>query len=280
MDIESYQGIFYNGKDFSQVEDPITVEVPLSIAINRTPFTVTMQTPGNETELVRGLLFTEKIFRDREYKLSIEVRSRDTDGHITSVNVPLPADMILKDFAGTRNVASVSSCGICGKITLDDSGCEPVSNSEVLDPALVPGMFGLVNAGQKNFQESGGTHAAGAFTIDGRLLALREDIGRHNAVDKVIGTLLEQHLLDKVKCLTVSGRISYEIVSKTRSASIPFLAAVSAPSSLAIDCAQESGITLMAFCRKDKLTIYSNPHQVAVGNDQLVAGKVKEKAND
>jgi FdhD protein len=119
-----------------------------------------------------------------------------------------------------------------------------------------------VSTEQENFQKSGGTHAAGAFTINGEMLNMQEDIGRHNAVDKVIGYLLNNDLLDKAKCLTVSGRISYEIVNKAKMAGIPFLASVSAPSTLAVDYAQEAGITLMAFCRNNKFTIYSNPQQV------------------
>jgi FdhD protein len=279
MNIESRKGLLFNGKEFSQVEDSLAVEVALCIAVNETPFTVTMQTPGNETELVRGLLFTENIFRNLTHKLSIEVRARSKEGHITSINVHLPDEMVLKDFAGTRNVISVSSCGLCGKTSFDDTDSVSVSNSEVLDPAIVSKMFELSDGNQNVFRKTGGTHAAGAFTIDGRLLTLQEDIGRHNAVDKVIGYLIGNDLMDKVKCLTVSGRISYEIVGKTKSAGIPFLAAVSAPSSLAIDCAQESGITLMAFCRNNKFTIYSNPQQVAGGHNRPVTGKAKERTN-
>jgi len=278
MAIKSYRGVFYNGKEFTRVEDAITVEVALHIAVNETPFTVTMQTPGNETELVRGLLFTENIFRSLTHKPSIEVRSRNTEGHVTSVNVRLPEEMILKDFAGTRNVISSSSCGMCGKSSLEDLDVIPVSNSEVLNPVLVPEMFDLVNVNQKIFEKSGGTHAAGAFTIDGRLLTVQEDIGRHNAVDKVVGYLINNNLMNKAKCLAVSGRISLEIVSKTKSAGIPFLAAVSAPSSMAIDCAEESGITLMAFCRNKKFTIYSNSQRVAGDLDPLGTRKIREKS--
>lgn len=279
MKIERYNGVFFNGKEFSEVEDVISIEVALSIAVNHEPFTVTMQTPGSETDLARGLLFTENIFTDKKYKPVVEVISKNEEGHITSVNVRLPKEMIEKEFAGTRNVISVSSCGICGKTSLDDLEYASVKNAEILDPALVPKMFDQVSIGQENFQRSGGTHAAGAFSISGELLNIQEDIGRHNAVDKVIGYLISNDLLDKAKCLTVSGRISYEIINKTKAAGIPFLAAVSAPSTLAIDHAQESGITLMAFCRNNKLTIYSNPQQVAVGNDQLLTGKVKDKDN-
>lgn len=264
MEIKQYKGVFYNGKEFSKVEDVISIEVPLTIAINKIPFTVTMQTPGNEFDLARGLLFTENIFRSQEHKPTIDVVLKSEDGYITSINFTLPTELVLKDFAGTRNVISVSSCGVCGKTSLDDSECNSLANTDVLFAEYVPKMFEQVNAGQNNFNKSGGTHAAGAFTIDGQMLTLKEDIGRHNAVDKVIGYLLANNLLEKAKCITVSGRISYEIVNKIKSAGVPFLAAISAPSSLAIDIAQESGITLMAFCRNEKFTVYSNPQQVVI----------------
>jgi FdhD protein len=262
MKIKTYNGLFFNGDFFSQVNDVLAVEVGLSISVNNIPFTVTMQTPGNEIELVRGLLFTENIIRTTSEKVSIQVLSKNEAGFIDAVNVYVDEQLILKDFAGTRNVISASSCGMCGKTSFTDDENEKVFNSELLHPELIKTMFDRVSAIQKTFQQSGGTHAAGVFTIDGNLLNMQEDIGRHNAVDKAIGYLVLNNQLDKVKCLTVSGRISFEIVNKARAAGIPFLASVSAPSSLAVDYAEQSGITLMAFCREKKLTIYSNSNQV------------------
>jgi FdhD protein len=278
MKIELYNGVLYNGNTFSKLEDVISVEVPLSIAVNGIPFTVTMQTPGNEKELVRGLLFGENVFRSQKVQPKIDVLDINKAGHITAVNVVIPSDLILKDFAGTRNVISSSSCGVCGKTSLEEE-CISISNSEVLKAEFIPQMFEQVSVGQETFHKSGGTHAAGVFTIDGKMIVLQEDIGRHNAVDKVIGYLINNNLLHKAKCITVSGRISYEIVSKIKSAGIPFLAAVSAPSSLAIDNAQEAGITLMAFCRNNKFTIYSNPQMVEIGGNQLNQEEVKVKTD-
>ena len=263
MNIEQYYGLFYENEKFSQVEDILAIEVALSISVNDIPFTVTMQTPGSEKDLIRGLLFTENIIRDLSQSLQIDITGADASGFISSVNVTISPELILTDFAGKRNVISSSSCGVCGKTSLENLNCVSVINTDILNPELVTEMFNKVSERQKAFQQSGGTHAAGAFTIDGKLLCIQEDIGRHNAVDKVIGHLINNQLLTQVKCLTVSGRISYEIVSKAKSAGIPFLAAVSAPSSLAVNFAQESGITLMAFCRNNKFTIYSNPQQVA-----------------
>ncbi len=262
---EQFPALLFNGKQFSSVDDAISVEVALSIAVNGTPFTVTMQTPGSETNLVRGLLFTENVYKDLHQAPIIRVTSTTSQGHILSINAEVAPHLILKDFAGTRNVISASSCGICGKTEIEDVSNLKVKNTELLQPELVAKMFGQVSQGQTDFHKSGGTHAAGAFTIDGVMLTLQEDIGRHNAVDKVIGQLINSGRLADARCLTVSGRISSEIINKTRAAGIPFLAAVSAPSSLAIEQAHEAGITLMAFCRASKFTIYSHPEQVATG---------------
>lgn len=269
MNIKTYNGLFFNGDFFSPVNDVLAIEVGLSISVNNIPFTVTMQTPGNEFELVRGLLFTENIIRITTENVLTEITSTNEAGFIDAVNVTVAKHLILKDFAGTRNVISASSCGMCGKTSFTDDENEQVINSEVLQPELIKTMFDKVSAIQKTFQQSGGTHAAGVFTIDGDLLNMQEDIGRHNAVDKAIGYLVLNNQLNHVKCLTVSGRISYEIVNKARAAGIPFLASVSAPSSLAVDYAQQSGITLMAFCRDKKLTIYSNSKQVIQHSEKL-----------
>lgn len=280
MSVKDYFGIFYQDNHFSRVEDKLAVEVPLSIAVNQVPFTVTMQTPGNEKNLVRGLLFTENIIRNLSWRPDLEICDLDSSGYITSVNVNVSPDLILTDFSGKRNVISSSSCGLCGKTSLNDLDKETIHNQDILNPQLVFEMFLKVSQYQKDFKQSGGTHAAGAFTIEGDLLSIQEDIGRHNAVDKVVGELLNTHRLDKVKCLTVSGRVSYEIVNKARSAGIPFLASVSAPSTLAVDMAIEAGITLMAFCRDKKLTIYSNPHQLEMLTmDNLIAsGRVNDNS--
>ena len=137
-----------------------------------------------------------------------------------------------------------------------------INRGEIIDPEIVLNMFRQMNSNQDTFRQSGGSHASAAFTKEGEMLTIREDIGRHNAVDKVIGSLLYSGKLDLARCMTVSGRISYEIVSKCYAAGIPFLAAVSAPSSMAVDMAEKMGITLLAFCRESKLTAYSNTERL------------------
>jgi FdhD protein len=258
MNTRPYHGLFYRDGQFTKVSDTLAIEVGLSVAINGTPYTVTMQTPGFEKDLVRGLLYAENIYRQPGPHPPMEVTDINEDAFISGINMIIPADQVLKDFAGTRNVISASSCGLCGKTSLEDDTAQPIIHSGVLDPAVVELMFDRMSEAQQSFQKSGGTHAAGIFALDGTLLSLREDIGRHNAVDKTIGDLLHRGLLHEARCLTVSGRISYEIVSKARAAGIPFLASVSAPSSLAVDTADACGMTIMAFCRQGKLTAYTH----------------------
>lgn len=258
----STAALFFNGEHFSRRDDVLAVEVGLSISINQTPFTVTMQTPGNETALAIGLLYTENIFRSKDFIPKIDIIEKDKDGFVTAVNIEIPDHLILKDFAGTRNIMSASSCGMCGKTSIDESEEKIIYTDSKLNPFIVKNLFDQVSNLQKSFQLSGGTHAAGAFTIEGELLTMQEDIGRHNAVDKAIGYLIQNNLLEKARCITVSGRISYEIVHKIKMAKIPYLASVSAPSSLAVKYAADSGICLMAFCRNEKMTIYSNEQMV------------------
>jgi FdhD protein len=280
MSVENYYGIFCQDNNYSQVEDKLAVEVALSIAVNQVPFTVTMQTPGNEKNLVRGLLFTENIIRDFSWMPDLDILEINKAGCITSVNARVSSELVLTDFSGKRNVISSSSCGLCGKTSLEDLNSGLVQNQDLLKVERVHDMFLKMRQEQKDFLYSGGTHAAAAFDIEGVLLSIQEDIGRHNAVDKVIGDLLIAGKLSKAKCMTVSGRISYEIVSKVKSAGIPFMASVSAPSSLAVDMAIEAGVTLMAFCRNNKFTVYSHPQQIELPNksELLTSGSVKDKS--
>lgn len=250
--------------------DVVAVEESLHIAINGEPFTVTMRTPGHEEQLVRGLLFTEEVYRASD-ELVFEQIERNTKGFITSVNVLIPAAIILKDFASSRNIVSASSCGLCGRTSFEDT----ITNNVIVDEArinsqLIPNLFLKMRDAQKDFSQSGGTHAAAAFDDAGNMIGSMEDIGRHNAVDKLIGQLLIDHKLHQAKCIIVSGRLSFEIVNKVLSAGIPVLASVSAPSSMAIEMAQKGGITLLGFCREQKMTIYAHPERMMNHHDNLV----------
>jgi FdhD protein len=272
MSTASYRGLKYSEGKSLPVNDILVVEESLRITINNAPFTVTMRTPGSENELVRGLLLSENIYSDIDTDPVIAVREKSEKGFITSVDVTIPKEKIGKGMEISRSIVSVSSCGICGKSELDSlpENSAKLKPEKKLNPEIIENMFEQMSSSQNTFRQSGGSHAAAAFTIEGQLLSIQEDIGRHNAVDKVIGSLLFQKQLQKAKCMVVSGRISYEIVNKCFAAGIPFLAAVSAPSSLAVDLAEQLGITLMAFCRNNKFTAYSH-----VGNIKFNSEKEK-----
>jgi FdhD protein len=261
-DETTYRGLQYRSGHFSEVEDALAVEESMLISLNGETLTVTMRTPGAEEELVRGLLYTEELYRDAAEPEYV-VAARNERGYVTALDIRIPADRILKDFAGSRNIISASSCGLCGRTDFESTlSTNIISESGTIHAALVESMFEKMSAAQVEFRISGGTHAAAAFSLQGELLEIREDIGRHNAVDKVIGGLLRKRKLEQARILTVSGRISYEIVNKARSAGFSFVASVSAPSTMAVDHALEAGMTLMAFCRKDRLTIYAHPERV------------------
>ncbi len=271
MKSNNYSGLRFNNGIFSKVEDVLAVEESLSISLNNEPFTVTMRTPGFEKQLVRGLLYTEEVYRNELVFSDLEITSTGSNGHITGVNIILPEAAILKDFVKSRNLVSASSCGLCGRTSFEETiSSRVVSYEGVIHPSLIFNMFEHMADHQFSFIKTGGTHASAAFLADGTMLSVMEDIGRHNAVDKVIGDLLDKKKLNEANVLLVSGRISYEIVNKVVSAGIPILASVSAPSDMAVNIAAKSGVTLMAFCRTNKLTVYSNPERIKIDKLQTV----------
>lgn len=264
IETRRYKGLRYRDRHAEEVQDDVSIEVPLSIAVNHIPFTVTMQTPGNEFDLARGLLLTEDLLPGHTIKPEMEILSRNTEGYIDSINLVIPEKYVSHDALGNRNLISASSCGICGKTSLEGFTGAPLDHHSSMDATQVGNLFKTIDSKQLHFRKTGGTHAAGIFTTEGETLSVREDIGRHNAVDKVIGDLLNRGILSQAKVLTVSGRISFEIVSKAHKAGIPFVASVSAPSSMAIDHASAAGITLLAFCRNGNFTAYSHPGNIRV----------------
>jgi len=244
--------------------DLLTIEEALQININNKPFTVSMRTPGDDICMVRGMLHSEGILKNAEYHPDVILKKENEDGIITKVDLTIPKEELGEGYSNSRSLLSVSSCGICGRTELGELSFlgKTIDDNSKLELSLLNSLFDKMNALQHNFRQSGGTHAAAAFTIQGELECVMEDIGRHNAVDKVIGKLILSNKLKKASVLTVSGRVSYEIVIKCFKAGIPFLAAVSAPSSLAVDYAKELGITLFAFCRDERATCYSNPQRI------------------
>lgn len=266
MDTLHYKGLYFNNGIFSEVSDVLATEEALTVSINEVQFTVTMRSPGNELELLQGLLFTEGIFKHLLEPHQLKAVQVNSKGFITHIDLQIPESQIQKNFEASRNIISASSCGLCGRTSFEETlSSNKIENKTTLNPSLVTGMFTTMKQHQHEFKLSGGTHAAAAFDLRGKLLSVFEDIGRHNAVDKLIGSLIQKQVLQSAALVTVSGRVSYEIVNKVVAAGIPFLAAVSAPSSMAVEMAQEAGLTLLAFCRDGKLTIYSNPEHMVQG---------------
>lgn len=259
--VSKYEGILFKEGSITKVVDPLTIEHALQIDINGKAFTVVMQTPGDEIELATGLLFAEDVI-GLKTEISFESHLNDK-GLIERLNAIIPEAQIGDGYLSARSLLSVSSCGICGKQSLDDlqiqEGKLTPENSNInWDVDSLFKMQQHMFQNQLNFEKTGGCHGVAAFSLEGEMLALGEDIGRHNAMDKVVGSLIRSNDLGKAKIITFSGRLSYEIVSKAFRAKIPTIMAVSAPSTLAIDFAKEYGITLLAFSRNGKTTCYSN----------------------
>ena len=258
--------------------DVVVVEEPLEIrlAVGEEPpesILLTMRTPGRpeDFELAVGLLWAEGVVRAPEqvrhvgYCLDPDLLAEQ---HYNVVTVTLGPDVVFDRALLQRSLAATSACGICGKTTLDQlslEGHEPLSQATglVLDVATLYSLPDRLRAAQGVFEDTGGLHAAGLFDAEGHLLALREDVGRHNAVDKLVGWALGEGRLPLEDCLLlISGRAGYEILHKVLAARIPFVASVSAPSSLAISLAERFGITLAGFLRGERANVYSAPQRI------------------
>ncbi len=257
---ESFRALRQQGQETSDVTELLTAERALQIVVNGQLYSLTMQTPGAERYLVRGLLHSEGA---GEGGFLLFARSEREDATVVEVEIDCP-DLP----GGTRRLAATSSCGLCGKQSLEDvlRDITPVGKDGVrTDARRLQLVHAEMRRRQDTFTGTGGSHAAAAATADGEVLCVFEDIGRHNAVDKVVGFLLEKGLLDRADILAVSGRVSFEIVQKCARAGLPVLTAVSAPSSLAVESAERWGITLAGFCREDRATFYSCPGRVEHG---------------
>jgi FdhD protein len=255
----------------TQRPETLAVEEPLEIRLGGTPLTVTMRTPGSDVELAQGFLLTEGVIGGRSDVATVRYCRGATDDGTNTYNVldvTLAPGVPMPDVDVRRNFYTTSSCGICGKASLDAvaavSRHGPGDDPTVVDMATLTRMPDQLRAAQKVFATTGGLHGAGLFTADGELLVVREDIGRHNAVDKVIGWAVEQDRIPLAgTVLLVSGRASFELTQKAVMAGIPIMAAVSAPSSLAVDLATQSGVTLVGFLRGQSMNVYSRPDRVA-----------------
>ncbi|MDX1393671.1 MAG: formate dehydrogenase accessory sulfurtransferase FdhD [Gemmatimonadota bacterium] len=271
IDLERYAGDAHRTR-----RDVVAVEEPMEIRLSvpgggEHAVAVTMRTPGNDFELAAGFLFSEGLVRDRRDVVDLRYCMDVDPQEYNVVTVHLregapfdPADL-------TRNFYTTSSCGVCGKASLEAveiRGCAPLPDGELrLDPATIRALPDRLREGQAVFDRTGGLHAAGLFSDTGEAGTLREDVGRHNAVDKVIGeAFLSGDLPLADSAMAVSGRASFEILQKALSAGIPAVVAVGAPSSLAVDLARQFNITLIGFTRAEGFNVYTGLDRVAEGD--------------
>ena len=250
-------------------EDLAAAEEPLEVRLHGKPFAVIMRTPGEDRELAAGFLLSEEVIRSYD-----DVGAVEHCHHPDHPDVHNIVDVYLVGDAATRladhleqrrNVLTSSSCGLCGRVTIESLRCRlsPLAVTDTVRPEIVAAMPGTLRGRQAVFEETGGLHAAGLFTLDGTCLRSAEDVGRHNAVDKVIGAMLfEDRVPLHGHALAVSGRASYEIIQKAWFAGVPIVCAVSAPSSLAIELAEEAGITLLGFVRNGGFNLYTHPGRI------------------
>ena len=254
----------------AQAVDRAATEEPLEIRLHGRAFAVIMRTPGADRELAAGFLLAEGVIAGADDLGTIEYCSEAAEsahpGNIVNVTMAgSSADAIDRMLAARRQVTTNSSCGLCGRLTIESLRAEapPLQCGWMIDRTMLAMLPNRLRSAQTVFDETGGLHAAGLFTADGRREAVAEDVGRHNAVDKVVGRMLMQERLPLSNCLLfVSGRTSYEIVQKAFLAGIPIVAAVSAPSSLAVDLARDAGVTLIGFVRGNGFNIYAHPDRI------------------
>jgi FdhD protein len=248
--------------------DTLAAEEPLEIRIGGAPVSVTMRTPGHDFELAAGFLVTEGVVERPDDIRVIRYCTGDPPQHYNVVDVELAGAARARSAGAVRNFVTTSACGLCGKASIDtvrhrarfDVASDPVTVS----PSVLVTLPDRLRTAQRVFERTGGLHAAGLFDSRGELLGLREDVGRHNAFDKVIGrAVLDGGLPLRSHVILASGRASFELTQKALMAGIPILAAVSAPSSLAVDLAQEAGMTLVGFLRGETMNVYAGGQRLA-----------------
>jgi FdhD protein len=256
------------------IQDYLVGEEPLEIRVGDAALSVTMRTPGHDLELATGFLFTEGLIRSRDQIASVQHEPNEKQNGANRVHVDLVAGVTLDAESTRRNFYTTSSCGVCGKASIDAVRVRQIAppNPDCsVDPEVLCCLPERLRASQAIFGRTGGLHAAGLFSLGGDLLVLREDVGRHNAVDKIVGWALEQNRLPlRDSILMVSGRGGFEILQKALMAGIPVLASVSAPSDLAVNLAREFGMTLIGFLRGRRFVIYSGGQRIQQASAQLV----------
>ena len=254
--------------------DAVVTEEPLQLLLDGDPLSVVMRTPGQDIELALGLFFAEGIARSVAdiASLRISAESGESDAHIAvdaSIMESNQVDIHLAHAARRkpeRSMLSSAACGVCGAVMIEDlrRDLSVLADGPLVDPRLLPALVERLRSGQGVFERTGGLHAAGLFTPSGEAVCMREDVGRHNAVDKVVGRLmLDGRLPARDSILVVSGRAGYEIVQKAITAGIPIVAAVGAPSSLAVSLSREFNQTLVGFLRGERFNVYATPARLA-----------------
>ena len=274
-----YKVLKYSSNNFEDVEDLVSIEEPLEISLKykeknkwiEQTLSITMRTPGNDDDLVRGFLFNEQIVKsindidsiesygDKVGQYKIQNKILATLNNSENVNI----SKIKRDFLTN------SSCGVCGKSSLDALEIIKTTKTNASEPKISKDVViqspNILREGQSEFSKTGGIHASGLFNSNGKLIALREDVGRHNALDKLIGCALEKKQFDpKNQFITCSGRLNFELVQKVLMTDIGIMIGVGAPTSLAIDLANKFDITLIGFVKRDSFNIYTNNKKVKV----------------
>ena len=274
-----YKVLKFSSKKFENIEDLISIEEPLEISIKfkesdnwiSQNLSVTMRTPGNDEDLVRGFLFNEQIvqnikdiesiksFGDKVGQYNIQNRILATLNNAQNVNI----SKIKRDFLTN------SSCGVCGKSSLDALEIIKKNKLDTFEPQITKDTIiqspNILRKNQSEFSKTGGIHASGLFNNDGKLIELKEDVGRHNALDKLIGCILKNNQLDvKTQFITCSGRLNFELVQKVLMTNIGIMIGVGAPTSLAIDLANKFDMTLIGFVKKDSFNIYTKNKKVII----------------
>jgi len=263
-DLQRLQVLKLDDERLQHTEDDVVVEEPLEIRVNGDSVSVTMRTPGDDFDLAVGLLWTEGIIRSADEIGTIAYCPDEDQPELKNVvNVGL-VDANRK-LESSRRLWSNSSCGLCGKATLEaiHQVCRPIDSRVTVDYELLCALPSRLRQSQANFERTGGIHAVGLFDTGGNLLLLREDIGRHNAMDKVLGAALRDRRISQSEAIMmVSGRLGFEIAQKALVAGIPIVASISAPSSLAVQLARDFGMTLIGFLRGPSMNIYAHPERV------------------
>jgi FdhD protein len=254
----------------SDLHDVVAIEEPMEVRVNGAPFAVIMRTPGADRELAAGFLLAEDVIRSSDELATIEYcEDADVEARGNTLNVTVLGDAIERldvRLSERRQVMMTASCGLCGRRTIESlrTRVGSADGQWTVSGEVVRRLPHTLRRSQDVFQTTGGLHAAGLFSLEGALQAIAEDVGRHNAVDKIVGRkLLEDVLPLDRSMLVVSGRTSFELVQKALLAGIPLIAAVSAPSSLAVELAEQAGVTLCGFVRGDTFNIYAHPERIS-----------------